>query len=159
MTEEAATEPADTDRQAAPERTEPADSSATADDSSADTDDSAKLRREAARYRRSLRDTEAERDGLRDRLATLQRAEVERIASGDDGLAVPGDFWLAGANLADLLDDGGNVDASKVRQTVAELLDDRPHWRRAAPVGFDGGARQPAPAGVTMQQLLQGKRR
>lgn len=157
---EAATEPADTGRQAAPERTEPADSSATADDSSADTDDSGKLRKEAARYRRSLRDAEAERDGLRGRLDVLQRAEVERIATGDDGLARADDLWLSGANLAELLDDNGNVDHGRVREAVAAILVDRPHWRRAAPVGFDGGVRQPAPAaGVSMQQLLQGGKR
>ncbi len=152
---EAATEPADTDRQDAPDPVDTEPVSTEADDSG----DSAKLRREAARYRRSLRDAEAERDNLRDRLATLQKAEVERLASGDDGLAVPGDFWLAGANLASLLDGDGNVDASRVRQTVAEVLVDRPHWRRAAPVAYDGGARQPAPAGVSMQQVLQGGKR
>ncbi len=154
MPENESTEPADTDRQDAPDPVDTEPVSTEADDSG----DSAKLRREAARYRRSLRDTEAERDSLRDRLDVLQRAEVERLASAD-GLAVPGDFWLSGANLAELLDDDGNVDHGRVRESVAKILVDRPHWRRAAPVAFDGGARQPAPAGVTMQQLLQGKRR
>ena len=160
------TEATDTEPQAAPEATdtepvstEADDSGADATDESADSGDSAKLRREAARYRRSLRDAEAERDNLRGRLDVLQKAEVERIATGDDGLARADDLWLSGTNLAELLDDDGNVDAGKVRQTVAELLDDRPHWRRAAPVAFDGGARQPAPAGVSMQQVLQGGKR
>jgi hypothetical protein len=158
-TEDTDTEAADTEPQAAPEPADPVDSSATADSGADATDDSGKLRKEAARYRRSLRDTEAERDSLRDRLTTLQRAEVERIATADDGLARADDLWLSGLDLASLLDDDGNVDAGKVRQTVAKVLDDRPHWRRAAPVAFDGGARQPAPAGVSMQQVLQGKRR
>ncbi len=159
------TEAADTDRQDAPDpvdtepvSTEADDSGADATDESADSGDSAKLRKEAARYRRSLRDTEAERDNLRGRLDVLQRAEVERIATAD-GLAVPGDFWLAGVDLAELLDDGGNVALGKVREAVAAILVDRPHWRRAAPVGFDGGVRQPAPAGVSMQQILQGGKR
>ena len=148
-------EETDTEPQDAPDPVDTEPVSTEADDSG----DSAKLRREAARYRRSLRDTEVERDNLRDRLTLLQRAEVERLASGDDGLAVPGDLWLSGVDLASLLDGDGNVDLAQVREAVAKVLDDRPHWRRAAPVGFDGGVRQPAPAGVTMQQLLQGKRR
>ena len=152
---EAATEPADTDRQDAPDPVDTEPVSTEADDSG----DSAKLRKEAARYRRSLRDAEVERDNLRGRLDVLQRAEVERIATGDDGLARADDLWLAGVDLASLLDGDGNVDLAQVRQTVAEVLDNRPHWRRAAPVAFDGGARQPAPAGVSMQQVLQGKRR
>lgn len=36
---------------------------------------------EAAKWRRKLRDTEAERDGLSGQLEAMQRAEVERIAS------------------------------------------------------------------------------
>ncbi len=152
---EVAAEAAGTDRQDAPDPVGTEAVSTEADESA----DSAKLRKEAARYRRSLRDTEAERDSLRDRLTTLQRAEVERIATADDGLARADDLWLSGLDLASLLDDDGNVDTIKVREAVAAVLEARPHWRRAAPVGFDGGVRQPAPAGVTMQQLLQGGKR
>ncbi len=164
MTENTDTDPAteviDTEPQAAPERTDPADDSATADDSSADAATASGLRKEAARYRRALRDAETERDGLRGRLETLQRAEVERLATGDDGLARADDLWLSGVDLAELLDADGNVDPGRVRESVAAVLDDRPHWRRAAPVGFDGGVRQPAPAaGASMQQILQGGKR
>ncbi len=146
--------------QAAPEHTDPPQGNTETPHGGPtdDSDDGGKLRREAARYRRSLRDAEAERDSLRGRLDVLQRAAVERVATAD-GLAVPGDLWLAGVDLAELLDDGGNVDHGRVRESVAKILDDRPHWRRAAPVGFDGGVRQPAPAGVSMQQLLQGRKR
>jgi hypothetical protein len=48
------------------------------------------LSREAASYRRRLRDTETERDQLREQLDRLQRAEVERLASAA-GLQVAGD--------------------------------------------------------------------
>ena len=56
------------------------------------------LSREAATYRRRLRDTESERDQLREQLDRLQRAEVERLASAN-GLAVPADVWPFGASL------------------------------------------------------------
>lgn len=101
------------------------------------TNDTHETDREAAKYRRRLRDTEAERDGLRSRLETLQRAEAERLAA--DHLADGTDLWLAGAQLADMLDDDGNLDAAKVAETAAQLGTDRPHWRRtvssAAPAG------------------------
>lgn len=107
----------------------------------------AALRREAARYRRELRGVETERDSLRDRLTALQRTEVERLATTDrDALARADDLWLAGTDLADLLDEDGQVDPDKVRQTVATITADRPHWRSTGPVpSFDGGVRA-APA-------------
>lgn len=89
--------------------------------------DDTKAGREAARYRRQLRETETVRDALAARLATLQTAEVERLATGPDGLAMGADLWPATA-LADLLDDGGNVDASKVAAAVAARLVTHPHY-------------------------------
>lgn len=85
--------------------------------------------REAARYRTRLREVEAERDGLRERLAAVQRAEVERLAG--DRLAVPGDlFDIGGHDLAGLLDDAGDVDRVRVEQAVGGLLDTRPGLAR-----------------------------
>lgn len=78
--------------------------------------------REAASYRRRLRETEAERDTLRDRLAAVQRAEVEHIAAKD--LAKPAGLWAAGVNLSDLLDDTGNVDPAKVREATVRAAED-----------------------------------
>lgn len=71
---------------------------------------------EAAKYRRRLRDTETERDGLRGQVETLQRAEVERIAA--DKIMVPGGLWAGGTDLGDMLDDAGNVDREKVLAAV-----------------------------------------
>ena len=83
-----------------------------------------RTRREAAGYRTKLRDTEAERDRLRDRLAGYQRAEVEQVVA--DRLTSVEDFWLT-AQLDHLLDpDAGTVDEARVREAlvgVAEQLD------------------------------------
>jgi hypothetical protein len=68
--------------------------------------------REAARYRRRLREVEAERDALTARVETMQRTEAERLASKH--LAKGAALWIGDTQLADLLDDDGNVDASKV---------------------------------------------
>lgn len=67
---------------------------------------------EAARYRRRLRETEAERDQLADRLEAMQRAEVERLAG--TAQVKPAALWASGAQLADLLTETGTVDPAKV---------------------------------------------
>jgi hypothetical protein len=82
--------------------------------------------REAAKYRRRLRATEAERDALRDRLNVLQRSEVERLVA--DRLRDPSDIWRDGAQIADVLDDGGNVDATKVTALAGAVLKAHQHW-------------------------------
>lgn len=101
-----------------------------------------------ARYRRQLRDTEAERDGLRGRLATLQRGEVERLATAD--LQNGADLWAAGVDLDDLLDEDGNVDAAKVSKACKDVTAERPHWKRVTRTnaGLKSGSsaeRGPAP--------------
>lgn len=94
-----------------------------ADETSPDRLSSGKSRAnaEAARYRRQLRDTEAERDTLRDRVESLQRTEAERIARNQGVKASA--LWAAGATLPDLLDDGGNIDPDKVSEAVATAVD------------------------------------
>lgn len=84
---------------------------------------------EAAKYRKRLRDTETERDTLRGRVETLQRAEIERLVTGK--LADPSDLWRDGAQLDDVLDDDGNVDSDKVNDLANSLLKAHAHW--AAP--------------------------
>lgn len=77
--------------------------------------------REAAGYRVKLRDTEAERDTLRTRVESMQRAEVERIAGTriDKASAV----WASGVQLGDLLDEDGNVDQQKVTDATLAAKD------------------------------------
>ncbi len=79
---------------------------------------------EAARYRRRLRETETERDGLVEQLDGFRRREAERVAAG--ALSKASDLWLDGRTIGDLLDDDGQVDADKVNAEVASVLDGRP---------------------------------
>lgn len=72
--------------------------------------------KEAAKYRRQLREAEAERDTLTERVAALQRAEAERIAG--EKIAQPSALWASGVTLDTLLDADGNVDAGKVREAT-----------------------------------------
>ncbi|MCV7111326.1 hypothetical protein [Mycolicibacterium setense] len=103
------------------------------DDTPADDDgdqDDAGGNREAAKYRRKLRDTEAERDTLRERLAVLQRSEVERLVA--NRFRDPSDVWRDGAQVDDLLDDNGNIDPAKVETAATTVLKAHPHWDIAA---------------------------
>lgn len=102
-----------------------------------DQPDTADGDKEAARYRRRLRDTETERDTLASRVETLQRAEAERLAG--QHLANGADLWLTGTQLADLLDDNGNLDPAKITTTAQNLGNDRPHWRRTAAAAANAG--------------------
>lgn len=80
---------------------------------------------EAARYRRQLRDTEGERDGLRTRVETFQRRDAERVAA--EHLADPGDlFTVGGVQLADLLDEDGEVDHERVTEAARAVIATRP---------------------------------
>lgn len=72
--------------------------------------------REAAKYRRRLRDAEAQRDQLAERVESLQRAEVERLAT-DDKLR-PAALWASGIELDALLGDDGTVDPGKVTEAI-----------------------------------------
>ncbi len=76
---------------------------------------------EAAKWRRQLRETEAERDTLRSRVEAMQRSEVERLAAGR--LAKPASLWAAGAQLADLLTEDGDVDPEKVAAALDSAVD------------------------------------
>lgn len=86
--------------------------------------------REAAKRRRQLREVEAERDALRERLDSYDRAEVERLAA--DHLADPGDLWLS-TSIADLRSDDGALDTEKVAAELARVTAERPHWRKQPP--------------------------
>lgn len=114
-----------------------------------------KAGREAARYRRRLREAEAERDALREQVERLQRREVERVAG--EHLSVGSDvFTVGGVDLADVLDDGGEVDAAKVAEIAERIAAERP--RLGVPRGFAHGqgkrssaARRPA----SWQELMR----
>jgi hypothetical protein len=115
--------------------------------------------REAASYRRRLRETEAERDRLREQLDRVQRAEVERLASGA-GLAVASDVWLHGATPQTLCREDGTVDPDTVTGVVEAILRDRPGLQ-AVPVGSVGigkggtASGRPVRQAVGLSQLLK----
>lgn len=125
-TETTATEPTEAqdaqetpqEPQGAPEGTEPTD-----DPQDDDQDDQGQEHpaREAAKYRRRLRDTEAERDQLRGQLETMRKAEAERIAAAT--VKNPAGIWAAGATVADMLDQDGNVDPEKVKAATVEAAE------------------------------------
>lgn len=104
---------------------------------------------EAAKYRRRLRDTEAERDGLAQRVETLQRAEVERLASD---LSKPAAIWAAGVQLADLLDKDGNIDTEKATEAITTATDSlglQQASRAPRPDPTQGGQGGTGPTGPT----------
>ena len=100
---------------------------------------------EAAKFRHKLRDTEKQLDTMTQRVEAMQRGEAERLASK---LADPADLWRDGAQLADVLDEAGTIDAAKVAALTDGLLEQHSHW--AAPVpqqprrgGYLSGASTP----------------
>ena len=102
--------------------------------------------REAARYRRALRETESERDGLRGRVTALQRSEVQRIAS--EVLQVPASIWTSGVQLDALLSEDGSVDPTLVSAAATSALTSvglAPRMRNPAPDHGQGQRTMPAP--------------
>ncbi|MCT1352233.1 hypothetical protein [Gordonia sp. p3-SID1431] len=80
---------------------------------------------EAARYRTQLRAAEAERDTLAERLTTYQRRAAESTIA--DILDEPGDlFEIGGVDLADYLDEDGNINSTDLQGAAAALVDQRP---------------------------------
>lgn len=80
---------------------------------------------EAARYRTQLRAAEAERDTLAERLTSYQRRAAEAAIA--DILDEPGDlFDIGGVELADYLDDNGDINHTDLQGAAAALVDQRP---------------------------------
>jgi hypothetical protein len=103
---------------------------------------------------------EQQLDALGKRVEALQRVEVERIAGSEaDGfrpLASAADLWRAdGVEIGGLLTEAGDVDASKVREVVGEVLEARPHWgvTPPRPGGSVDAGRGQAPQAPTVAQI------
>lgn len=105
-----------------PQDTQPAEATESAPEPVEDTQpaEDTKAGKEAARYRRQLRKVEAERDALAEKVTALQRAEVERHAAH---LTRPDAIWAAGLELADVLDEDGNVDPERVTTAITDAAD------------------------------------
>lgn len=94
------------------EATEPAEATAEAEQPDEGTEQETP-NSEAAKYRRKLREAEAERDTLAQRLEAVQRQQVEALLGG----VKPEALWAV-AELAELLTDEGTIDADKVSAAI-----------------------------------------
>ena len=119
MTEQTTTDTTtDETPQETPEQVQDTNAEQQAPEDTQDAPEDGKAGREAAKYRRQLRDTEAERDSLREQVQALQRAAVEQVAARQ--IAKPAALWTAGVELADVLGDDGAPDPAKIKAACAE---------------------------------------
>lgn len=100
--------------------------------------DLASTRREAASWRQKFRDAESTIAAHEERIAGLQRADADRVIA--DRLVDPRDLWAV-TDVADLRDDDGALDQEKVTARIEALIEERPHWAKAAPATFPSGVR------------------
>ncbi|MGD7707249.1 hypothetical protein [Microlunatus sp. Y2014] len=118
---------------------------------------------EAAKYRRQLRDVEAERDALTERLEAVQRQQVSELltnahVAGAPLLHDPADLWRHGVELASLLAEDGTVDLGRARTAAADLIRDRPHLGRYYGSGGDVGVgHEPFRSSTSWADALQGR--
>ena len=125
-----------------------------ATDAEPDEEPKSKAGKEAARYRTQLRDTEAKLAVLQARIEGHQTADAERVAA--TVLADPGDLWLMGTSLADVLDEDGEVDSVLVEQKAREIVARRPGL---APPHVDMGQGRRgdrSPGATTWSTVLKG---
>ena len=125
-------------------------------------EDDTKGGKEAAKYRRRLRETEAERDTLLEQVDTLRRSVVDSIVTerGDGGrMHSPDPFWAGGVELADLLDEDGNVDRERVLAACDDVAKRFGISRRPKPgyVPLEGSNPDPGPR-TSMVDVVRGKR-
>lgn len=124
---------------------EAADAALTAEQTSTeDTDDGKRGNPEAAKWRTKYRDAEATISTLAERVTSMQRAEVVRLATGA-GKLIDGEDVFRSADLTDLLTDDGDVDPEAVSEAVAALRASKPHLTASAfGDGVGIGERNPA---------------
>lgn len=86
-----------------------------------DRDDISRARYQAKKYRARLRETEAERDQLRDELAAQRRAIVDwRATTAADGAVAPELLDANAITIDDLLDEHGRLDMTAVDKFIDE---------------------------------------
>ncbi|WP_051046295.1 hypothetical protein [Nocardia asiatica] len=110
--------------------------------------------REAAKYRRQLRETETERDALRERVTAYERAEVERLAA--DRMADPSDLWTGGTDLETLRGKDGAIDPAKVGKAIEGVLESHPHWQRTTRTRPAVGSLRSGASGASVDGLATG---
>ncbi|MEJ7783808.1 MAG: hypothetical protein WKF96_03325 [Solirubrobacteraceae bacterium] len=94
---------------------------------------------EAAKWRRQLRETETERDGLRSQLDDRDRRDVEKMAA--ERLADPSDFWH-GTTVDELRAEDGTIDVGKAEAELTKLIKAKPHYAAPVRVDLHQGVRQ-----------------
>jgi hypothetical protein len=119
-----------------------------------DTDDGEPASQREARYRirareaeRRLADASAENAQLHDRLDAMCRSQAVALATGR--LAEPLDLFRDNP-VGDVLAEDGSVDAARVTELCASLIEAHPHWAAARPAvnpnALRSGASKPAEA-------------
>jgi hypothetical protein len=152
------TEPAEGDSAETPAPTEAAIPDPNPSDEQADTEPEPTPNSEAARWRTKLRDVEAVRDALTERLTGYQRRECESAVA--DLLEEPGDLWEIGrAELGDFYGDDGTLNEAELRAAAGALCEMRP--KLAKPQGprwqdFGQGSRPVPQGGADWQGVLKG---
>ena len=109
---------------------------------------------EAARYRVRLRETEAERDQLAERLAGYQRREVEAAIA--DVLDVPSDLWEVGnTDVTALYGEDGNLDEAAALGAAAALAEQRPRLAKVKEPTKWGQYSAPHPGGSSWAAVIK----
>ncbi|MEE2855401.1 MAG: hypothetical protein VX424_22430 [Actinomycetota bacterium] len=115
---------------------------------------------EAARWRRQLREVEAERDALTERVQGYMRRECESMVS--DLLDVPADLFEIGqVDVTAFYDEDGTLNEGELRAAAGALLDMRPRLGKPRPEGprwqnFGQHSPPPPPRGSSWGDVLKG---
>lgn len=115
---------------------------------------------EAARWRRQLREVQAERDALAERVQHYQRRECEATIA--DLLDVPADLFEIGqVNVSAFYDDDGTLNEGELRAAAGALLEERPRLGQPKPAGprwqnFGQHSPPPPSRGGGWNDLLKG---
>jgi hypothetical protein len=112
---------------------------------------------EAAKYRVKLRDKEAQLEAAQAQVQQYQRLRILDLAQD---IQVPEDMLtLGGLQVDDFLDESGMVNESKVRQSVAAFLEERPGMRKPRFGKVELGAQgvQQADPTPTLASVIAGK--
>jgi hypothetical protein len=119
------------------------------------TDDDHGGNAEAAKWRRQLRATEVERDELKQRWDTRNRADVEKLAA--EMFADPSDVWAV-TSLEQMQNDEGLIDPDKAGAELQRVLAEKAHWAKPAPVPYPDvhqGVRSSAEEPPSFGQILK----
>lgn len=101
-------------------------------------------RKSEANYRTQLRDTEAERDKLAGVVEGHRREAFGEFAKSKNVVDSAVDDVAEKVNVAELLDDNGNLDTSKASAALEDLKGSKPHYfvqpAGSSSVDFSGSA-------------------